>query len=125
MDEIQDEKTYSIIGCAMKVHSELGSGFLEAVYQEALEIEFIKNKIPYEREVNLPVYYCGKKLQTFYKADFICYDSIIIELKALSKLSGTEESQIINYLKATKLKKGLLFNFGSKSLFYKRFILTN
>lgn len=123
--EEKDNKTGAIIGAAMKVHSELGSGFLEAVYQEALEIEFIKNKIPYEREVNLPVYYCGKKLQTFYKADFICYDSIIIELKALSKLSGTEESQIINYLKATKLKKGLLFNFGSKSLFYKRFILTN
>ena len=107
----------------MKVHSELKSGFLESVYQDALEVEFKKQNIPYEREKKLPVFYSGVELNSYYKADFVCYDSIIVELKALTKLSGTEESQIINYLKASKLKTGLLLNFGSKSLYYKRYVL--
>lgn len=107
----------------MKVQSELGCGFLEAVYQEALEVEFKQQNIPYQREVKLPVFYCGVKLNTFYQADFICFNSIIVELKALKTLSGTEESQVINYLKATGITKGLLFNFGEKSLKTKRYIL--
>ena len=123
MEDKKDFKTYAIIGAAMKVHSELKSGFLESVYQDALEVEFKKQNIPYEREKKLPVFYSGVKLNSYYKADFVCYDSIIVELKALTKLSGTEESQIINYLKASKLKTGLLLNFGSKSLYYKRYVL--
>ena len=107
----------------MNVHSELGSGFLEAVYQEALGIEFGLRKIPFQKEIELPVCYKEVVLSTSYRADFICYDDIIIELKAITQMSGKEESQIINYLKATRLKIGLLLNFGSSKLEYKRFIL--
>ena len=123
MTSENDPETYAIIGAAMKVHSELKSGFLEAVYQDALEVEFKKQGIVYEREKKLPIFYSGVELDSYYKADFVCYNSIIVELKALTKLSGTEESQIINYLKASGLKKGLLLNFGAKSLFYKRYVL--
>ncbi len=121
MDEPNiDNETYKIIGAAMSVHSELGCGFLEAVYQEALEKEFIRKKIEYEREVTIPIYYKGEKLQTYYKADFICFGSIIVELKALQKYTNTEVAQVINYLKATNHKRGLLINFGTTSLQYKR-----
>ena len=107
----------------MKVHSSLGCGFLEAVYQEALECEFIKSKIPFIREKELPIFYEGQRLKTFYKVDFLCYENVIVELKALSQLSGNEEAQVINYLKASNLSKGLLINFGSKSLKYRRLVL--
>ena len=120
--EQDDPVTYKVIGAAMKVHRNLGPGFLEAVNQEALEIEFQKQETLYEREVKLSIFYEGQELKTFYQADFIC-ENVIVELKALSQLSGTEESQVLNYLKATGLKKGLLINFGSSSLQYKRFAL--
>ncbi len=118
-----DALTYKIIGCAMNVHKELGCGFLEAVYHEALEHEFEIAKIPYVREQKINITYKGKILETNYRVDFICFDSIIVELKALKTLSGIDKAQIINYLKATKLEKGLLINFGTKSLEYKRYIL--
>ena len=121
--EKDDPLTYHIIGAAYKVHGELGHGFLEAVYQEALEVEFEKEKIPYQREVKLDVFYSGRKLQSFYQADFICYGEVLLELKAISQLSGTEEAQVLNYLKATGLKKALLINFGTSSLKLKRFVL--
>jgi GxxExxY protein len=107
----------------MTVHSVLGCGFLEAVYQEALEREFQFLDIPYEREKELPVLYRGKQLKTFYKADFVCFGSVIVELKALDRLSGSEESQVINYLKSSGLQKALLLNFGTKSLQHKRMVL--
>ncbi len=118
----KDPKTHEIIGAAIEVHRELGHGFLESVYQEALQIEFSSRQIPFQKEVELPVYYKGTIISKSYKADFICYQGIVVELKALSQLSGKEESQIINYLKATGLEIGLLLNFGSRSLEYKRFI---
>ena len=117
----KDKQTYAIIGAAMTVHRELGCGFLEAVYQAALEREFQRKNIPFEREKRLPVYYQGEVIAE-YQADFVCYNEVIVELKALKNLSGTEEAQIINYLKATKLQRGLLVNFGSHSLEYKRFV---
>lgn len=123
MDTKQDELTYGIIGAAMKVHTTLGCGFLESVYQDALEIEFKKLNIPYIREKKLNIYYEGEKLQSHYVADFVCYDSIIVELKALKNLSGTEESQILNYMKASKIKKSLLLNFGESKLYFKRYVL--
>lgn len=108
----------------MEVHKVLGHGFLEPVYQEALAIEFSTRSIPFNREVELPVSYKEKQLHTSYRVDFICYGSVIVELKALSKIGTVEESQIINYLKASGLEVGLLLNFGTSSLEYKRFANT-
>jgi len=116
----RDPETYAIIGAAMTVHRELGCGFLEAVYQDALEKEFQHLNILYKREVKLPAFYRGELLSSYYQADFICFDSVIVELKALQRLSGTEEAQVINYLKASNLHRALLLNFGSKSLQHKR-----
>ena len=121
VDVAKDPKTYTIIGAAMEVHRELGSGFLEAVYQKALALEFIARGISHRSEVELPVSYKGQRLDVSYRADFICYDTIVVELKALARLSGVEESQLINYLKATGIETGLLVNFGAKSLEYRRF----
>ena len=117
------DETYKIIGAAMEVHKELGCGFLEAVYHEAMAIEFSIQKIPFKQEQKLEIEYKGHVLSKFYKADFICFDEIVVEIKALSDLSTDHESQILNYLKATGKKVGLLINFGQKSLKYKRFIL--
>ena len=114
---------YKIIGACYEVHRYLGAGFLEAVYQESLAIEFDMRNIPYEREKKLTVFYKGKELSKTYSADFMCYNSIIVELKALSGLIGEHESQLLNYLKATGIKVGYLVNFGEKSLKYKRMIL--
>jgi len=121
--DTEDNESYAVIGAAMKVHSELGCGFLEAVYQEALEIEFKNKKIPYIREQKLPIYYNGQELKTYYQADFVCYDNIIVELKAIKALSEIEKAQVFNYLKASKLKKALLINFGESHLVFKRFVL--
>ncbi len=120
----KDPKTYAIIGAAMEVHRQLGCGFLEAVYQESLALELQARQIPYQREMELPIFYKGQRLTTFYRADFICYDTAVVELKALAKLGGVEEAQIINYLKATGLQTGLLLNFGTTSLEYKRFVFS-
>lgn len=119
--EERDEQTYAIIGAAMAVHRELGCGFLEAVYQEALAIELKLRGIPFHRERKVPVFFKGFKLNTFYRPDFLCYEEVVVELKALTRMSGTEEAQVINALKATELNKGLLINFGRRSLEYQRF----
>ena len=106
------EQSYAINGAAMNVYNALGHGFLEAVYQEALELEFIKRGIPYEREKELKIFYEGKELRQTYKADFVCYGDIIVELKAVAHLDDSHRSQVFNYLKATGFKLGLLYNFG-------------
>ena len=91
------DETYKIIGAAMKVHKELGCGFLESVYQEAFELELQKQNIPYEREKLLNIYYKGTKLKKRFSADFVCYDKIVVELKALLELNNDNTAQILNY----------------------------
>jgi GxxExxY protein len=120
----RDPLTYAIIGACMAVHNELGHGFLEAVYQEALAIEFTRRNIPFVREKKLVINYIGLQLATHYEADFVCYDSIILELKALSDLNPAHFAQVINALKATNYERGLLVNFGAPRLEYKRLILS-
>ena len=124
MELIYKQEAYDIIGACMEVHSELGSGFLEAVYHEALMMELNKRKIPFETNVKLQVTYKGKTLHKLYYADIVCYDKIIVELKAMDGLIPEHEAQVINYLKATGYQLGLLVNFGAESLQYKRLVYT-
>ncbi|KXB09394.1 hypothetical protein AKJ60_00345 [candidate division MSBL1 archaeon SCGC-AAA385M11] len=119
---MEDQQTYKIIGAAMEVHRELGCGFLEAVYQEALEREFAIQRIPYTSQANIGIEYKGSLLNKTYQPDFICYEDIIVEIKAISSLTSGDQSQMINYLKAAKLNRGLLINFGAPSLQYRRFV---
>ncbi len=112
-DLLLKEEVFAIVGAAIEVHRELGPGFLEAVYQEAMEIELASRHIPYEARKTLTICYKGRPLKKVYEADLICYGQIIVELKALDRLSGREEAQVLNYLKATGLQVGLLINFGS------------
>lgn len=121
-DQDKDPETYAIIGAAMEVHSVLGCGFLEGVYHDALELEFTQRNIPYARESRIPIIYKGKTLGTPYRADFICFDSVIVELKAIKALTDIESAQVLHYLKTTSLEKTLLINFGTPRLTYKRFI---
>ena len=106
----------------MTVHRELGSGFLEPVYQEALSIELEIQGIPNQREYHVPVFYRGHRLGAPYRADFLCYDDILVELKAISRITPREQAQVIHYLKAMKLKTGLLINFGGHTLQFNRFL---
>jgi GxxExxY protein len=120
----RDPRTYAIIGAAIEVHNQLGCGFLEPVYQEALAIELKDRRVPYSRELKFPVLYKGCQLRCQYRPDFICFESVIVELKALGQLSPVDESQLINYLKVTGYHTGLLLNFGRKSLEQRRFVLS-
>lgn len=117
-----DEQTYAIIGAAMAVHGELGHGFLEAVYAEAFGHELEQRKIPFQREARLPITYRGRPLSVSYRADFICFSSVLVEIKSIQRLSSIEDAQVINYLKASGLNRAILFNFGSPSLQHKRLV---
>ena len=116
------QECYDIVGLCMLVHKELGSGFLEGVYQEALEIEFVKADIDHQRECQIEINYKGVILDKRYYADFLCYNEIILELKAVKSLDDNHMAQLMNYMKATNKKVGLLVNFGAKSLEYKRIV---
>src|SRR4029077_19051238 len=103
-DQTRDPRTFAIIGAAMEVHRYLGCGFTEPVYQDALEIEFRLRGIPFKREDEVTIIYKEEELNSKFKPDFICFGEVIVELKALKTLSGTEEMQVLNYLKATGFK---------------------
>ena len=109
----------------MKVHRSLGAGFLEAVYEEALEKEFHIQKIPFKRQVKLSLYYNQELMKKQFRADYVCYDTIVIEIKAVSQISFTFYAQLTNYLKCTNMELGMLINFGTPSLTYKRMINLN
>jgi len=113
---IYPKESYAITGCLMAVHRELGCGFLEAVYQEALAREFREAGIPFSQEKNLTIYYKGAPLTKEYIADFVCYDKIIVELKAVSQINNVHKCQVRNYLKATGYELGIIANFGDVSL---------
>jgi GxxExxY protein len=119
---LHNELTREIIGAAMEVHKTLGSGFLENVYEEALAIEFNIRKVPYERQKGIDVFYKGLLAKQFF-CDFLVGEKVLVELKAIKSVTGIEEAQILNYMKATGLEVGLLINFGEQSLNYKRLIL--
>jgi len=121
---ILKEEVYEIVGAAMEVYYKLGRGFLEPVYQEALEIELGLRKIPFKPQGKLLLYYKGQRLRKKYVPDFICFDQIIVELKVCDGLSGREVAQLLNYLKATSNRVGLLVNFGSTPrLEWRRYVL--
>ncbi len=123
MELLYKEEVFKIVGAAMEVYNELGPGFLEAVYQEALEIEFLRQGIPFVSQKTLPIKYKEQLLQKSYVADFLVYEKIVVELKALDRLTGTEEAQVLNYLKATGQRVGVLLNFGTpKKLEWKRYV---
>lgn len=117
-----DPQTYETIGAAMDVHKTLGCGFLEAAYQEAMAIELELRGVPFRREVELPVSYKDRRLSCSYRADFVAWNDIIVELKAMGVLGGVEQAQTISYLKATGIRRGLLLNFGAARLEYSRFV---
>ncbi|MDB5354172.1 MAG: hypothetical protein JWN24_625 [Phycisphaerales bacterium] len=111
-DLICKDKVYAIVGAAMEVHRELGCGFLEAVYQEAMKMELTDRGLPFKSQELLRLMYKKRPMKKKYLADFVCFGKVIVEIKAMETLSGTEEAQILNYLKATGFRVGIVINFG-------------
>jgi GxxExxY protein len=122
---ILKDEVYAIVGAAMEVHREKGFGFNEPVYQECMEIELADRKIPAMAQKEMPISYKGRLLKKTYIADFVAFGKIVVELKALDKLTSREEAQVINYLKSSGLEVGVLINFGAPSLEWKRIVLTS
>jgi GxxExxY protein len=117
----RDPQTGAIIGAAIEVHRHLGRGFLEYVYRAPLEVELLERGIPFKREVQYPVIYKGKKVGITFRVDLLCYDEIIVEIKALKMITGAERAQAINYTRAARKRRALLLNFGTPVLGIERF----
>jgi GxxExxY protein len=121
---ILKDEVFKIVGAAMEVSNQLGCGFLEAVYQEALGIELDERRVPHEQQKRIVISYKGRVLNREYIADFFCYERIIVEIKAIKRITGLEEAQILNYVKATNIPLGLIINFGTPQLEWKRYAST-
>ena len=121
----RDPKTFATIGAAMEVHRELGRGFLELVYQTALVLEFQDRGISFKAEVALPIRYENKLLRCAYRADFVCFESVFVETKAIAALTRTDDAQLNNELKATGMERSLLLNFGATSLEHRRLVFSS
>lgn len=117
-----DPQSYAVIGAAMEVHRILKPGFSEPVYRDALEIECLERGIPVQRELRLPIFYKEQLLKTHYRADFVCYEELIVECKALGAVGNAELGQVLNYLRCTQHRRALLINFGAASLFHRRVV---
>ncbi|MEA3142821.1 MAG: hypothetical protein QOG31_145 [Thermoplasmata archaeon] len=122
LGETHSPLSYAIIGALMDVHADMGPGFLEKSYQEAVELAFQDRGIPFEREAAIPVAYRGRTLKTIYRADFVCGGQVLVELKAQAGMGTVEHAQVIHYLKASRLAVGLLVNFGEPALVIRRFV---
>jgi GxxExxY protein len=120
----RDPETFAVIGAAMEVHRELRHGFVEPIYQDASAVELTLRRIPFEREKRLNVYYEGGILPSTYKADFVCFGSLLVECKAIPAIGPMEEAQVLNYLRITRLTRAVILNFKTRLLTYKRLILT-
>tara|TARA_R110001583_G_scaffold69696_8_gene197575 strand:+ start:1027 stop:1419 length:393 start_codon:yes stop_codon:yes gene_type:complete len=119
-----EEETFKLIGASINVHKKLGLGFIESVYHEALKKELLNANIPFEQHKKLPIYYDGKMLNEFFIADFVCYDTIILEIKAVPYIQDQMKQQVVNYLKSSTIEVGMLINFGEKILKWKRLVHT-
>jgi len=119
----RDFQTHAVIGAALDVHRELGCGFLEPVYQEALALELAERDIPFDHEVTMRVRFKERVLHSLYRVDFVCFGELLVEVKALPRIGGIEQAQMINYLKASRAERGLILNFGGQSLQCKRVTL--
>jgi GxxExxY protein len=117
-------EVYQIIGAAIEVSNNLGGGFLEAVYQEALELEFLDSRIPFESQKEIQIKYKKRILKKKYIADFLCFGELIVEIKAIQTITAIDEAQVLNYIKATQKPLGLVINFGNQKLEWKRFANT-
>ena len=123
-DIIHKEESFSIMGACFNVYNDKGNGFLESVYQDCLEIELEFQQIPFEPQPKLDLFYRDIKLKHFYVPDFICYNKIVLELKAVDRITNEHEAQVFNYLKATGLKLGIIVNFGHfPDVEYKRIVV--
>ena len=118
-----DPRTYAIIGAALEVHRVMGTGFLELLYKDALVIEFQRRNIPFEPEVPCEVAYKGHLLRGNYRMDFVCYKSVVLEIKARSGTSPADHAQVLSYLASARIRHGLLLNFGTSKLEHRRFVL--
>ena len=119
-----EQETFKVIGACIQVHKKLGSGFSESVYHQAIEKELLNTNIPFEQQKKVPIYYDGELLDTFFIADFVCYDNVILEIKSVPALQDQMKQQVVNYLKSSTIEVGMLINFGEKSLKWKRFVHT-
>ena len=120
----RDPQTYAVIGAAFEVSRVLGHGFLEQVYQDALALELADRQVPFEREVAVRVQYKQRVLHSFYRVDFVCFGQLLVELKSTPQIARIDQAQMINYLKATGFERGLILNFGNRSLEWKRLVFS-